>query len=423
MRTIDLITSRLWAITPELLEQIRSAALEVDPALASADFSGNVCGSATEKDGPVAVIPIKGVIVKEPTLLAQIITALFGGTILSSFEGQFRVALTDCSVKSIALDVHSPGGEAAGIEAAAQLIASARGVKPVVAFVNGMAASAAYWLASAADMIVLSGESSQVGSIGTVLGMQDARERDAKAGIKQHEIVSSQSPKKRPDPATDEGLAELKAYADQFAQVFIEAVARNRGVSVEKVLSDFGQGGILFAQSAISAGMADSISSRQEMMGAMKAGRMPGKGMQGFGGSAANFNAKGGSMDPVKTAEQWAAEIEAAKVAAKAEGKSEGICEGRKLERARVSAILNHDAAKGRQNLARTMALETDLDAEAVAKLLTSSPVETVVRNPLAAAMEGVKNPNIGAGAGEPDDDKSEVARIVALHKSAKGGK
>jgi hypothetical protein len=90
---------------------------------------------------------------------------------LTSYEGiaaQLRAAGSDPEVRSVLLDISSPGGEAAGMAGLADLIRSVRQTKPVTAFVNDMAASAAYGIASAANEIVIS-PTSTVGSIGVVM--------------------------------------------------------------------------------------------------------------------------------------------------------------------------------------------------------------------------------------------------------------
>ena len=94
----------------------------------------------------------------------------------------------------------------------------------------------------------------------------------------------------------------------------------------------------------------------------------------------------------------------------------------RLAERERIAAILSCDAAKGREDLARALALESDLEPEAAKRLLGAAPV-AAKPDSFAQAMAGVKNPNVGSDAGEPDDDASEVRRVVAIHKVMKGGK
>lgn len=106
-------------------------------------------------------------------------------------------------------------------------------------------------------------------------------------------------------------------------------------------------------------------------------------------------------------------------------------------ERTRIGAILNHEAAAQRPKLAKKLAFETDMTAEAAVSLLGAAGVEAAApaasapaaASPLAAAMATVPNPAVGpdAGAGTTgggDADASTTARnVVALFNQAKGGK
>ena len=89
------------------------------------------------------------------------------------------------------------------------------------------------------------------------------------------------------------------------------------------------------------------------------------------------------------------------------------ISEGRKGERERIRAILACEEAKGRETLARTIALETDTDPEAARKLLAAAQPES--KNSFAEAMARVKNPEVGADADNPESETAEVRRILVL--------
>jgi hypothetical protein len=97
------------------------------------------------------------------------------------------------------------------------------------------------------------GDTSEVGSIGVVMTMMGGGDGD------DVEIVSSQSPNKRPDPNDDEGREVLQREVDALADVFVRTVATNRKVSTNHVLEKFGKGGVMLAADAIAVGMADSM--------------------------------------------------------------------------------------------------------------------------------------------------------------------
>lgn len=240
------ITATDWAITRKAFEQLVTAQF---PSDAKPRDSAELDMLEEQK---VAVLPIRGVITPEPSIESF----LFGGTALSNATAALDMALEDPEVSSIVLDIDSPGGHVTGVSEFAQKIAAAD--KPVLAYVRGTAASAAYWIASAADKVFMS-ETAEVGSIGVIVSFLDTSKLLEAMGVEEVEIVSSQSPLKRIDPTTDDGRAAIQARVDKFADIFISTVAKNRGVAVDTVLSDFGQGDILLAADAVKARMADEV--------------------------------------------------------------------------------------------------------------------------------------------------------------------
>ena len=218
--------------------------------------------SVTLRDG-IAIIPVTGPIFR----YANLFTAISGATSLDVLARDFGAALSDPMVKAIALEIDSPGGQAPGIAEFAQMVRSSS--KPVTAYVDGNAASAAYWIAAAAHEVVIS-KTGMVGSIGAVIGI-DTRARDGVV-----EFVSSQSPKKRVDATTDDGRAQIQRLIDTLAQVFIDDVAAYRGVSVETVLSDFGQGDVRMGEEAVRLGMADRVSTLEEVIAGLSGANQKG---------------------------------------------------------------------------------------------------------------------------------------------------
>lgn len=178
---------------------------------------------------------------------------------------RFGEAMDRDDVDRVVFSVDSAGGQVTGVSDLSQRIFNARGRKPMSGVVVGAAASAAYWLVSAAGPIVAS-RTSLLGSLGVVYSTLDFSKHDSDRGIERIEIVSSQSPAKATDPASSDGRARIQAMVDQLAAVFIDEVARNRGISAQRVLSDFGQGFVLVGQHAVSAGLADRIGSLSEVL-------------------------------------------------------------------------------------------------------------------------------------------------------------
>lgn len=260
---LDVIAATPWAIEPDMLDTIRAIALRegagVEALQAREGRPLTNARTVTMRDG-VAVVPVTGPIFRYANLFTQI----SGATSLDVLAKDFSAALDDPAVKAIVLEINSPGGQATGIsDFAAQVRAAA---KPVVAYVGDMAASAAYWIAAAAPRVVMS-KSGMAGNIGAVLGL-DVRKDPNKV-----EIVSSQSPNKRPDVSTDAGRAQMQAMVDAVAQVFIDDVAAYRGMTADAVIKNFNGGDIFIATKAVAAGMADSIGTLESVIAGLAGAR------------------------------------------------------------------------------------------------------------------------------------------------------
>ena len=210
----------------------------------------------------VAIIPIRGTVTPDDPFAAY-----YGEISLVNFTANFQAALADTKVKSILLNIFSPGGYVYGVEAAANLVYAARGQKPITAYTDSLIASAAYWLASAADKIVVGSETAEVGSIGVYAVHFDYTEALAAEGIKVTEITTGEF-KGLGSPyaalsAEDKKL--LQADSNYVYTRFVNTVARNRGMAVEAVLKS-ANGLTFYGSEAIKLGLADSINTFQEVL-------------------------------------------------------------------------------------------------------------------------------------------------------------
>jgi|GEM_PF-2957511 len=250
-----------WAITGDALEAMIAhgydarAGNQAGPIAARRGRAISQSGTVTVRDG-VATVNVCG-----PIFTAQ----RYAGS--ASYEGiaaDVAVALRDPKITALILAIDSPGGELAGAASLVDTIYRARGRKRVVAIANDVASAAAYWLASAASEVVTT-PTGILGSIGVSTIVRDTRERDAREGVETIDIISSQSPKKAPDPATEGGRAQIRATLNALTLVMAAGIARNRGTTRERVLEDFGRGGVLVGQAAVDAGLADRVSTYEEL--------------------------------------------------------------------------------------------------------------------------------------------------------------
>lgn len=214
--------------------------------------------------GSVGIITIDGPLFRHANLFSD----FSGGTTYDALWRGLEAAEAHRMVETILLHVSSPGGEADGCNDLAKRIAAC--TKPVHAHVDGMCASAALWLASQAKSISAE-ETAEIGSIGVRVGVTDYSAADAAAGIREIEIISSQSPGKRSTPIDDDVVGRIQTRIDDLADIFVGAVASGRGVDASVVLADFGQGDVMIASKALAVGLVDEICSFNERLAGMSA--------------------------------------------------------------------------------------------------------------------------------------------------------
>lgn len=239
-----------------LKEQASSPALK---AGTSAVYSVS-CGSDISKmaDNSIAYIPITGPLLKYPTMCA------WGMTDYTALIHRIANAR---NVAAILLSIDSPGGEADGTATLADAIIMTKQQKPVVAVVeNGMAASAAYWIASAAQELYVTQPSDQVGSVGvytTIADWQTHYQEYFKLPVR--DIYAPQSTEKNL-PIRDAILNKdelIKIQLEVIADQFIRAVRRNRA---GKLTSDqFTAGALFYARDAQGIGLIDGVKSLDQV--------------------------------------------------------------------------------------------------------------------------------------------------------------
>ena len=404
MRVWNRATGEAWAITEQALSTILEiAARENESPRAVAARLGRELSNtytAEERDG-VAIIPVVGPLFR----YANLFTAVSGASSYEILARDFTAALENPDIHAVVLNIDSPGGEFNGCAEFANMIYEARGAKPVIAYCSGDAASGAYWIASSCDQVVVS-ETSSLGSIG-VVAVYRAKDRSAK----DVEIVSSQSPYKRLDPQSDEGRLRLQQRIDAMAEVFVEAVARNRGVDPPTVKDRFGKGDVFIGTQAVAAGLADRLGSLEKVIAGLNHSLPRPAARRAF-----SMSDKEPCMDP-ETLKNEQPELARAMLA-----------EGRELERSRIAAILESDAAQGREQLARHLAFHTDMEPEAVQAVLAAAPqVDSTPTLSLPEqasgfdqVMRAIGNPDVAPDPDDTTDDYDAVARRIAAY--ARGG-
>lgn len=281
-RRYPAITSALcdvWAIQEHKLRAmmelmgLRSAGLAYDAGEIQARI-GDRKPALREVRGNVAVLPLMGVIGQRMNMLME----ASGGTSTEMFGAALDAAVADSSIGAIVLNVDSPGGSVYGVHELSQRIYQARGKKPIVAVANSVMASAAYWIASAADQIAVT-PSGDVGSIGVVAVHCETSKADAESGVR-YTIIKAGKFKAEGnpyEPLGEEALSAIQRRVDETYDQFVADVARNRGTQPTAVRGGYGQGRAVGAEEAVKLGLADRVATLDEVAGKL-AGTKPAAG-------------------------------------------------------------------------------------------------------------------------------------------------
>jgi protease IV len=271
-RLLNAIFRNTWAIEPrnaiaqsslvaQILENKFPAEIKRESNLSVFAESGQKYSLFDDAPkGSIAIIPIKGTMLKDDTWCS------YG---METMGGLLREAADHPNIEGAILDIDSGGGS---VDAVAPLVSAIRYSQdngfPVVAFAD-LAASAAYWVASEADMIIASNDiSAEFGSIGVMVSFADMKPMYEAQGIKFHTVYAPESTHK--NLAFENALkGDYQLLQDEVlspvAKAFQKTVKTNRpdiNTSIEGILN----GKMFYAKDALKNGMIDKIGTIETAM-------------------------------------------------------------------------------------------------------------------------------------------------------------
>jgi len=355
----------------------------------------------------VAVLNVSGALVHKTRLEADSSTLLGYNSIAADLQD----AMDNPDIHAILQVWDSPGGEAQGAFQYADTAFSLRGKKPFIALADGMAASAGYLGASAADSLAITA-TGYAGSIGVVMRHVDMSAALMAEGVRVSHIYAGA---KKIDGNSFEPLssavrADFQAEIDSLYTSFIDTVARARNTSTEALRAT--QAATYRGQAAISAGLADRISTADTLISELAAtrsrlypvGQVARVSTAATGGlmtqastpegghlaatpqPTASAPAPAATPAPMKTFTQT--EVEALVTTASATAATQ--------ERARLSTIQAHPNASAQPGIVK-LCIDTGMTAEQAAAMLSAatSAAPAAAVNPFTTAMAATPNPQV----------------------------
>lgn len=257
-RTIRARVARLDAAPRPFREQSSDDLLMMRPEATAVTYRAHDVHDVAELVGDIAVIEITTPIESKPGA---------GWGYFDDYESilcRFENALASEDVASVLLKIDSPGGAAAGLNACVDAMIKAKREhgKPVVAFADEGAYSAAYALACVADKIYLP-KAGGLGSIGVISRIVDVTEADKAAGVRVETITSG---KRKADgdphvPVTSAAIKHVQRRVDSLAKLYFKLVKESRGVDARAYEAD-----TFYGKHAVKRGLADGVMSLDELV-------------------------------------------------------------------------------------------------------------------------------------------------------------
>lgn len=177
-----------------------------------------------------------------------------------TLQAQLRKALSDNKVRAIVLRINSPGGEVTASDRLHHLIQEANKTKPVVAYMDSIAASGGYYAACGAKKI-LAHPTTLTGSIGVIIAGIDYSQLLDKVGVSMEAYKSGKFKDMLSGarPASEEEKAYVNAMVRETYERFLEVVSASRGKSVDQLRdSDLADGRVYSGKVALEKGMVDA---------------------------------------------------------------------------------------------------------------------------------------------------------------------
>lgn len=253
---IERVCRPVWAITEDALNAmmitLQSIGVDGDKLLSGA--RAGVRQGYEVRNG-VAVVKVRGALIKEEDFWS----VMFGESTYEGLRKTIQLALEDYSVRAIVLDVDSPGGTVDGALELADFMHAAAQVKPLYAFANGQMTSAALMISCSAKEIAAP-RTAYVGSIGVISMHVDWSGMDEKMGVKVTYLTAGKYKAMGNDsePLSEEARNYIQERLDQTYSIFVDTVARGRGMTTDAVLK-MADGKVFLAEPAMAAGMIDRI--------------------------------------------------------------------------------------------------------------------------------------------------------------------
>lgn len=267
---IRFLSNQVWAIHPPVFESLvslieaHSNGARIPLAYSEDRPAPKSKESAPQIIGNTAIVPVRGVIARYADQING--ACQDAGRSAESLQADLMALNSDPRVERIILKMDTPGGTVAGTAETGDVIKSLS--KKTIAFVDGMCASAGYWMAAQCDEVVMGSATSEVGSIGVITAHVDSTKAQDKAGYKVtvFRTAALKAPGAMGETLNPEQYQAIQRDLADFDGVFHDAVQSGRGLTDEQMKAA-ATGEMWRPEAAIAMGLADRVCSLNELIG------------------------------------------------------------------------------------------------------------------------------------------------------------
>ncbi|MDQ6809770.1 MAG: signal peptide peptidase SppA [Verrucomicrobiota bacterium] len=204
-------------------------------------------------DDKVAIITMRG-----------LISSSIGGNVGDSMVDDMRYALEqardDDHVRAIVLEIDSPGGEVTASDVIYNAVVKARARKPVVIYMDSLAASGGYYVACGGRYL-MANETTITGSIGVIIQTLNYEQLFNKIGLasvvfksgKFKDILNGAR------PMTPEERDYIQSFVMKTYEKFLSVVATERKLSADTLRNTIADGRIMSGKDAVDAKLIDAV--------------------------------------------------------------------------------------------------------------------------------------------------------------------
>jgi protease-4 len=196
--------------------------------------------------------------------LRGLISSSIPGNVSDSMVEDLRFALQqardDSRVKAIVLEIDSPGGEVTAADQIYNAVTKARARKPVVIYMDSLAASGGYYIACGGKYL-MANETTITGSIGVIIQTLNYEQLFNKVGLasvvfksgKFKDILNGAR------PMTPEERELIQRFVMETYDKFLGIVSKERNLPADQLRNNIADGRILSGKEALNAKLIDGV--------------------------------------------------------------------------------------------------------------------------------------------------------------------